>query len=128
MVMEYVAGIKTAWDLAKAVKVSTDAIDDAQIKLQVAELIGALADARIEAAESTELISSLQQQLRSKSQMEFNGHTYYKIIEGQNSEGPWCPTCYDVRAQEVRLQPFTQRHSSFKWACRECTSKYRDAT
>ena len=52
MVMEYVSSIKAVWDIAKAVKVSADAIDDAQIKLQVAELLGALADARIAAVEN----------------------------------------------------------------------------
>ena len=60
MVLEYVSSMKAAWEIAKAVKVSADAIDDAQIKLQVADLIGALADARISAAESAELIASLQ--------------------------------------------------------------------
>ena len=125
MVMEYVASVKTAWDLAKAVKVLADAIDDAQMKLQVAELIGALADARIQAAESSELIASLQQQLKSKSQMKFNGHVYYKIAEGQEDDGPWCPTCYDARSLEIRLQPFTKHSSYSKWACRECKNQYR---
>ena len=61
MVAEYVTSIKAAWDLAKAIKTSADAIDDAQIKLQIAELISALADAKIEAAENAEKIAGLTQ-------------------------------------------------------------------
>ncbi|MES2826362.1 MAG: hypothetical protein V4732_22410 [Pseudomonadota bacterium] len=125
MVVEYVASIKTAWEFAKAVKVSVDAIGDAQIKLQVAELIGALADARIQAAESAELIASLQQQLKSKSQMKFNGHVYYKTTDSGESEGPWCPTCFDARAIEIRLQSNNLSNRSFNWSCRECKGYFK---
>ncbi|WP_233079621.1 hypothetical protein [Rheinheimera soli] len=47
MVAEYISGLKAAWDVAKVLKVATDAIDDAHIKLQMAELISALADAKL---------------------------------------------------------------------------------
>jgi tRNA(Ile2) C34 agmatinyltransferase TiaS len=116
--MEYVSSIKAAWDIAKAVKVSADAIDDSQIKLQVAELIGALADARIEAAESNELIASLKLQMKSKIQLEFDGHVYYRAIEGGKREGPWCPTCYDSKGMEVRLHE--SRGDTYRWRCKAC--------
>ncbi|MCG8085312.1 MAG: hypothetical protein JAZ13_06320 [Candidatus Thiodiazotropha taylori] len=125
MVMEYVASVKAAWEIAKAVKASTDAIDDAQIKLQVAELIGALADARIQAAESAELIASLEKQLKSKSEMKFNGTVYYNVSESGEQEGPWCPTCYDARHLEVRLQAWQRRDDPDNWVCRECKGYFR---
>lgn len=122
MVMEYVASIKTAWDLAKAVKASADAIDDANIKLQVAELIVALADARIEAAESTELIASLRTQLQSKLQLTFDGSVYYRTLENGDRDGPWCPTCYDSQNIEVRLH--VQNGDRFNWRCMACRNVY----
>jgi len=125
MVMEYVTGVKTAWELAKAIKASADAIDDAQMKLQVAELIGALADARVEAAESSELIASLQQQLKSKALMKFNGSVYYKVTEGEEKEGPWCPTCYDARGLEIRLQKNQTRAVQANWNCKECNGFFQ---
>lgn len=124
MVMEYVAGIKAAVELAKAVKASADAIDDAQIKLQVAELIGALADAKMEAAESTELIASLQKQLKSKTEMEFDGTVYYRVKDDGEKEGPWCPTCLDARGLEIRLQRDPNRGLGTTWACRECHAHF----
>lgn len=125
MVIEYVASVKAAWEIAKAVKASTDAIDDAQIKLQVADLIGALADARIQAAESAEMIASLQQKLKSKSQMKFNGSVYYKIDVEGDEDGPWCPTCYDVRSQEIRLQQLHNHGSVSNWYCKACKAAFR---
>lgn len=123
MVVEYVASIKTAWELAKVVKTSTDAIDDAQIKLQVAELIGALADAKIQASENAELIAQLEKQIKVKSEMKFNGSVYYKLSEDDSEEGPWCPTCFDARNTEIRLQKDTSA-SSRNWRCIECTHLY----
>ena len=124
MVMEYVASVKAAWELAKAVKASADAIDDAQMKLQVAELIGALADARIQAAESSELISSLQQQLKSKLEMKFNGTVYYKVSESDEQEGPWCPTCYDAKGLEIRLQKSRNMAIESNWHCKACNGYF----
>lgn len=92
---------------------------------QVAELIGALADARIQAADSAELIASLQQQLKSKSQMKFNGSVYYKVDVEGNEDGPWCPTCFDARSQEIRLQRAHIQGSSSNWNCKECKTYFR---
>ncbi|ENH2499241.1 hypothetical protein CGJ60_24565 [Vibrio parahaemolyticus] len=59
--------LKTAVELAKAVRTSTSALEQAEINLQLADLISALADARIEVSEiqgllleKEQLISQLQ--------------------------------------------------------------------
>ena len=119
MVVEYISGLKVAWDVAKALKVATDAIDDAQIKLQMAELISALADAKIEAAENAETISNLQKQLNTKNSLRFDGKKYYKDIEGKESDGPFCPTCYDAKSKEIRLQ-HTPGSVFGSWQCKVC--------
>jgi len=125
MVMEYIASVKTAWELAKAVKTSADAIDDAQMKLQVAELIGALADARIQAAESSELITSLREQLKSKDEMKFDGEVYYKVKEDKEQDGPFCPTCFDEKGMEIRLHQNRSRASDSRWICKSCNKYFR---
>lgn len=125
MVMEYVNSIKVAWELAKAVKASTDALDDAQMKLQVAELIGALADARIQAAESAELISTLEKQLKTKETMDFNGSVYYRTKDDGKQEGPWCPTCFDARSLEIRLQLQEEDSFGYHWHCKECDGWFK---
>jgi hypothetical protein len=128
MVAEYVASIKAAWDLAKAIKTSADAIDDAQIKLQIAELISALADAKIEAAENAERISELERQIKSKSEMLFEGRLYYRFLETGNREGPFCPTCYDKDGKTIRLQPNSENRHHDDWRCHGCGTYYGSST
>lgn len=124
MVAEYVSGLKAAWDVAKALKTATDAIDDAQLKLQMAELISALADAKIEAAENAEKISELQRQLNTKSAFEFDGTKYFRIDGEGEQVGPYCPTCYDSENKEIRLQP-TRGGTFGDWHCRTCRGSFR---
>ena len=124
MVAEYVSGIKAAWDIAKAVKLSTDAIDDAQVKLQMAELIAALADARVQAADSTERIAELENLLKVKQEFQFDGEVYFQVNEEANTKsGPWCPTCFDARNLQIRLQ-LARKHSNRKYECYECKAEF----
>ncbi len=123
MVAEYVTGIKAAWDLAKSLKASTDLIDDAQIKLQMAELISALADAKIEAAESAEKLAELQRQLNSRSSFTYENGLYYKVSDGSESrDGPFCPTCYDSDAKPIRLRSFDSE--KYSWRCNVCLNVF----
>ncbi|MEW8388647.1 MAG: hypothetical protein AB2660_14090 [Candidatus Thiodiazotropha sp.] len=66
-----------------------DAIDDAHIKLQIAELISALADAKIEAAEHAEIIAELERKLNSKSELYFENGMYYRLLDDESSDGPY---------------------------------------
>lgn len=119
MVAEYVASVKAAWELAKSVKSATDAIEDADIKYQMAELISALAHARIEAAQSAERIAELERELRSKSTFEFDGSKYFKLTEGDVRQGPFCPSCYDADGKEVRLH-YINDELWGDWTCYVC--------
>jgi len=120
MVAEYVAGLKVAWDIAKNLKEAANALDDAQIKLQIADLISALADAKIEAAENSEKIVELKKQLKTKSSFSFNGSLYYKENEDNDeNEGPYCPTCYDNNDKEIRLHNIAGNPFG-NWQCKVC--------
>ncbi len=124
MVAEYVAGLKAAWDVAKALKVATDSIDDAHIKLQMAELISALADAKIEAAESAEKIAELEGLLKSKQSLKFVNGMYYRELEDGEKDGPFCATCYDSTSKEIRLQ-HVPGATFGDWSCRVCGGSFR---
>ena len=123
MVAEYVSGIKAAWDVAKALKTATDSIDDAHIKLQMAELISALADAKIEAAENAEKIAALESRINAKSQFEFDGKKYFKILEDNEREGPYCPTCFDSQEKQIRLQYYPGSYTG-DWHCQVCKGSF----
>ncbi|MBN8105637.1 hypothetical protein ABRZ80_21990 [Vibrio vulnificus] len=126
MVLEYVSGIKAAWDAAKSVKEVTDSFDDAHLKLQMAELMSALADAKVEAAANAEKISELERILNTKSTMKFIDGKYYKSTSDE-LEGPFCATCYDYESKEIRLQSTPDKVGG-DWHCRVCGGWYKDRT
>jgi hypothetical protein len=123
VVTEYITGIKAAWEVAKALKIAADSIDNAHIKLQIAELISALADAKIEAAENSEKIIALEKQLRSQSSMWFDGSKYFHIEEDEQQTGPFCATCFDLNRKEIRLQN-VQGNPFGDWHCRVCNGTF----
>lgn len=118
MVAEYIAGIKTAIELAKAVKVATDSLDNAQVKLQMAELISALADAKLEAAENAERIAKLEAKIHARDTLNYEQGLYYRVLDSENKDGPFCPTCHDSEMKEIRLRPV--RGDGYNWHCNVC--------
>jgi len=123
MVMEALVSIKTAWDVAKIVKTVSDDLGSAELKMQVAELMSALADAKVQAAETVELVAELEKIIKTKSEMSFDGNMYYKKKDGGDKEGPWCPTCYDVKSLEVRLHSGNYQ-GIIVWDCRNCKQEF----
>ncbi|HCG8655608.1 TPA: hypothetical protein NKA12_004610 [Vibrio parahaemolyticus] len=102
--------LKTAVELAKAVRTSTSALEQADVNLQLADLISALADARIEVSEiqgllleKEQLISQLQKQLENQGNAIYE-KPYYWLESGGERDGPYCQRCKDVDDLFVGLQ------------------------
>ncbi len=124
MAAEYISSLKAAWEVAKAIKVATDSINDAHLKLQIAELISALADAKIEAAENAEKISELRNLLKAKSELKYMEGKYFKVDESGEKDGPFCSTCYDSTSKEIRLLNIQGSYGG-DWQCRVCSGLFR---
>ena len=129
MVAEYITGLKVAWDVAKTLKIATDAIDDAHIKLQMAELISALADAKIEAAENAEVIYKLKQQIDREESLIYEKGLYFRILVDGEKDGPFCQKCYDSEGLLMRTYEGQAYIATIeKWGnahtCRKCNSVY----
>ncbi|CZF82789.1 hypothetical protein GCE9029_03441 [Grimontia celer] len=96
------SGVKTAAEIAKILKDSASSLEQAEIKLKFAELIGALADVKIELAdiqavvqEKDQFIAELEKKLQDSSEtVGFLGARYMKNDAGKPSGVPFCPTCY----------------------------------
>src|SRR5690554_5746970 len=102
--------LKTATDIARLIKDSGASLEQAEIKLQIAELISALAEARIEIASvQSDLVAkdieirALKEKLENKQKMVWE-KPYYWLLDGGNRDGPYCQRCYDVEQNLVRLQ------------------------
>lgn len=125
-----VGSVKSAIEIAKLLKDSADSFDKAEVKLQLAELIGSLADAKMQIAEIQEaLIESdkekkeLIDKLNLKENLTYEKPYYFKKINEQEKDGPFCQLCYDKNSQLIRLQDW----GDGQWNCQSCkTSVYDD--
>lgn len=120
--------IKTASDIARLIKDSGSSLEQAEVKLKIAELIGALADAKIEIAgvqsdliEKDKIIAELHSQLDLKQKVVWEKPYYWTADEGEK-DGPFCQHCYDVSQRLVRLQ--SGRKGA--WFCNSCKNSYYD--
>lgn len=120
--------VKVAVDIAKLIKDSGSTLEKAEIKLQIAELISALADVKIEAAgvqseliEKDKLISELNESLRVKKSVVWEKPYYWTGI-GDDRDGPFCQHCYDTDQKLIRLQGGGKQ----RWRCHTCSNSVTD--
>jgi ribosomal protein L37AE/L43A len=120
--------IKTATEIAKLIKDSDLSFEKAETKLKLADLISALADAKIEAAElqrlifdKDEKIKELEEALKIKQNLRYED-PYYWLDVDTKKEGPFCQTCYDSDGKLIRLQGAGEGY----WICNVCKNEYAD--
>ena len=119
---------KTAVDLAKFIKNSSDTLDKSGQKLKLAELIEALADIKMETAEiksliieKDEKIQSLESQLKLKNDLVYEAPFYWINNIENDREGPFCQKCYDENQKLIRLQAI---ENNDVWDCFSCRSSF----
>lgn len=130
MVSAALTSIKTAADVAKLIKDGEKQLDQAEFRLKLADLIGNLADARIEIASITELLAAkdteirrLQAQLELKDNLIWEEPFYWKITDGQR-DGPFCQQCFDASNKLIRC--VNKGYQQGVWHCHTCKSVVTD--
>lgn len=120
--------IKTATDIAKLLKNADTSLEKAELKLKLAELIEALAEAKLQTAnikegisEKNKTIKELEGKLNLQSTMQFQ-KPFYWCIEGEKKDGPFCPQCWDNNKKKIRLKDY--RNGC--WSCLTCNNSFRD--
>jgi len=123
------SSIKTATDIAKLIKSTDVSLEKAEYKLKLAELISALADAKIQVTEIQEEIAkkeseiqTLKEHLHVKQNLKWE-HPYYWLEDSEKKDGPFCQNCYDKNKELIRLQG----NGSGYWECKACSSNYTDS-
>jgi len=121
--------IKTATDIAKLIKYSGTSLENAEVKLQIADLISSLADIKMELAdvqtiliEKDKNILALRDQLNTKESVIWS-KPYYFVEKNEEKDGPFCQQCYDNEQKLIRLQGGGTSH----WHCLSCKGAYRDS-
>jgi len=122
---------KTAVDIAKFIKNSSDTLDKSGQKLKLAELIEALADIKMETAEiksliieKDEKIQLLENQLKLKNDLKYVAPHYWLINSDEEKDGPFCQKCYDSDGKLIRLQG----GNNDRWECRNCKGYFDEGS
>lgn len=102
-IVSALSGIKAATDIAKLIKDAGVTLEAADHKLQIAELVGALADSKMALVEIQDLlrdkddqINSLKDSLKTKLTLIRHNDAYYEKDEhGKASGSPYCSPCFE---------------------------------
>jgi hypothetical protein len=118
--------IKTATEIAKLIKDSDLSLEKAETKLKLAELIGALADAKLEAINLQETLLKAEGRIKElENEIEVHGNLrwvepLYWLDGKTGSDGPYCQHCYDSARKLIRLQG----NGAGWYECKVCKNGY----
>lgn len=124
------ASIKTAVDIARIIKDGEKSLEQAEFKFKVAELLSALADAKMEIAAIQDTLFSKEQEILSlKASMRLQKDVvwqdpYYFLKSDELTDGPFCQQCYDNERKLIRL--ITNGYANGVWVCHTCKNSVTD--
>ena len=124
----FIGSIKTATELAKAIKGADLSLEKAETKLKIAELMSALADAKILAAEIQGLLQQKDEEIKGlKSELEFKPKLirkdgcYFDTNElDKNLYEPFCSQCWEVEKIPVHLKHIEE----LRYVCPNCENAF----
>ena len=122
--------LKTAADIVKFIRESDLSIERAELKLKLADLVGALAEAKIELTEVQDILSAkdkkiaeLEEAFQSKDELVRRNDAYYQIDEAGNPIGlPYCLRCWEN--DHKRRQLVYVANDRFTRICTACGHRY----
>lgn len=120
-------GVKNATEIAKAIKDSGSTLEGAEAKFRLAELIAALADVKMEAAEVQEQLLAAQRRIReledaaaTHAAMRWQQPCYWKASAQGQLELPYCQPCYDEHRRLSLLNDMG--HGEYR--CMVCAKRF----
>lgn len=118
--------LKTATDIAKLIRESDVTLEKAETKLKLAELVSALADAKIDAAEIQQVILDRDEEIRTlkaaskiRAELIWKQPCYY-MPNVDGVEEPYCQQCYDSESKLARLHT----DGAGRFSCSVCKQTY----
>ncbi len=119
-----------ATEILKTIRGAGLALDAAEQKSRVADLVdkladlkATLADLKVQTLEKDEKIRELEKKLRTHGEFEFDGVVYWAVKDGKKSGShPFCARCFDADSKRIYLQSY----GDDSWTCHNCkASPYR---
>ncbi|MDO8462348.1 MAG: hypothetical protein Q7S98_05765 [Deltaproteobacteria bacterium] len=123
------SGLKTAIDIAKALKESDSLLEKAELKYKLAEMITSLADAKIAMVESQELIQNkdkeiekLKEIFKISGKLERYAYVYYSTDDaGKKIGDPFCSYCYESKQDLIHVVQDPSKRRNF--VCPACKTE-----
>lgn len=120
--------IKTATELARAIKDSGTTLERAEMQLKLADLISSLADVKIEAAgvqqtllDAQERVRKLEAAIKLRAELKWRQPCYWLPSEVKGvEEEPFCQACHDNEGKLSRLHSDGKGH----FQCRVCKQSF----
>jgi len=124
--------LKHAVDVAQGLKGVKDLMDNADVKLQIADLLSALADTKADLAEiktqmidKDRLIAELQDKLNVEETVYYEEPFYWKDLGNDKREGPFCQRCNDDSADTKLVRLISKENrTSGTHVCNVCKQWY----
>lgn len=118
-------GLKAATDIAKSISQASNSLQAAELKMKLAELYEALADARIKATDLKEEIDAKDQEIarlldaaKLEGEVFRGGDAYFR--KGASKPYPLCIACWDQRKKLVHLLDTAREKGPDSRTCPEC--------
>ena len=100
---------------------SAEIFKNSKHKMQVADLISALADAKMTIVSLQQEINNLNEKIKIKDKIIWVS-PYYFIEKEDGKDGPYCQKCFDSDNKLIRLYEIITRN----WKCKDCNNSYLD--
>lgn len=129
-VMSGLTAVGKALEIVKTLKDLEGQINDANFKLQVAELHSSLADAKIALADAKETIAEKDREIvklkevqaNKKAVVAYQGFNFGLDENGASIGRPFCPVCEQERGLQVQIMRGTAKRD----LCPKCKGIYSD--
>jgi CRISPR/Cas system-associated protein Cas10 (large subunit of type III CRISPR-Cas system) len=126
----FLSSVKTATEIAKALREVDVSLEKAETKLKIADLMDALAEARIKAAEIQDVIqekdkriAELESAFETKAKLIRQEDAYFEINASGNPFGaPYCSHCWEVNHKPIHLH--RERENMWDYVCPACKNSY----
>ncbi|HHF2883495.1 TPA: hypothetical protein ACPJZ6_000082 [Vibrio diabolicus] len=133
--------IKTAIDIGREVHNASSSLEEAQVKLKLADLMMNLAEAKLQFIAAQDQTLALQrevEELKHKKSLAGLVTRNENLLLPKDSEiepygrGPWCTSCFETQDKLITLHhKFDQAvmvgsiaASSYKWECPACKNRF----
>lgn len=113
-----VTSLNTIREFANIIKAAKSAMADAEIQMQLADLMNALSEAKLKVSDindvlalKDERIRELEAALKTKESLFYDGSVYW-IGPEEERDGPYCPICWDDDRKLIHLS-----ETDWNWYC-----------